>query len=89
MRPNYEKKLFKTTCTKKLEKVTNFLILQNHIKPKKNSFQRIGYIDARKTIGNHNRLRKDRNKNEKLKKKLRKIVPIFAIFCHISQQNDS
>ena len=40
----------------------------------------------------HNSLRNlSQKKTEKLqRKKLRKIVPIFAIFCHISQQkNDS
>ena len=43
------KKSSKTTCTKKLEKV-NFLILQKHINPKKNSLQPLGEPDARKTI---------------------------------------
>ena len=43
------KKLLKTTCTKKLEKVT-YLILQKHINPNKHSFQQKGYPDAGKNI---------------------------------------
>ena len=45
-----KKKFLKTTCTKELEKLVNFLILQKHINPKKKSFQPIGNPDTRKTI---------------------------------------
>ena len=41
----------KQLAQKKLEKVINFLILQKHKNPKKNSFQPIGYPDDRKIIG--------------------------------------
>ena len=34
----------------------NFLILQKHTNPKKNSLQPIGHPDARKTIESHNSL---------------------------------
>ena len=40
----------KQLALKNLKKLVNFLKLQKHINPKKDSFQPIGHPDVRKTI---------------------------------------
>ena len=76
---------YKQLGLKNWKKLTNFLILQTHIYPKKNSFQplvsRFSQNKRQFIIGHETSL--------ETAKKLRKIVSIFAIFCHISQQKNA
>ena len=84
-----KKALKKTTCTKKLEKVSKFLnITKAYISIEKffsaNRAFRCSQNNRQVKIVYETCLKKQKKKPEKLQKKLRKIVPMFAIFCHIS-----
>ena len=84
------KKLLKTTFTENLEKNTKFFKISKTYKSKEKfpSANRVSRCSQNNRQASHNRHRNLAKNREKTKncKKLRKIVPIFAIFCHISQQ---
>ena len=80
---------FKTNCTKKLDTINNFFNITKAYKSKENilsaNAETICSQDNRQTIIGRETCLKIKNKKQKTCKKLIKIVPIIAIFCHISQ----
>ena len=88
-----KKKLLKTTFTEKLKKVTKFFNISKAYKskakfPSANRKYRCSENNRQVITGKETKLKTE--KNEKLQKKLRKIVPIFAIFLsYFSTKNDS
>ena len=83
-----KKRALKNNSLKKLEKVTKFFNISKTYKskeriPSANRVSRCSQNNRQVIIRNETCLK---TKTKNCKKKLRKTVPIFAIFCHISQQ---
>ena len=82
----------KKTFNEKLEKVTKIFNISKRYKskekfPSANRVSRCLKNNRQVIIGKKTSLKTQ--KKTKNCKKLRKIVPIFAIFCHISQQKNN
>ena len=79
---------YKQLGLKNWKKLTNFLILQTHIYPKKNSFQslvsRFSQNKRQFIIGHETSLETEKNC-----KKIKKNSFNFRHFCHISQQKNA